>query len=411
MNAHDEADSNLTQVIVFLIIFSWCLTSLVFILNTMSSSTQQVAGWVAVIGAAIIFGGTGIPMKYKVLEEVKVNPSIFSLYTGIGVFLNTIPVTIYLITISQFQFVPYSILGATFISIIGYFAFIAVQNLGYARGPAIWAAVGMITAYLWGLIYFQEPTSDIYLSTFAILFLIIGVYCVSTSQSTEVMSSSTQEDFNSSGNNVVDSPGTYSIANEAEDDDEIEFILSPFDYKSNDADDVDENNNINHTTNRQNKNDDLNRDQCDEEKAVVETNNNDSNIPDHMGNKPHPGNSYSQLSSDAPVTIPNYASVSYGFSFCLLTGLLDGSLMLPFKLASSETPIAILQYISSFSIAAGVVAPTLFLLYTLAFRPRETPLRVDELRTGAFPGISSGALWGAGNRIIIVYVLVSICHF
>lgn len=388
MSTYD--DRNLTYVVIGIIALSWCLIGIVFALDSISDATQAVAGWVAVAGAAIIFGGTGIPMKYKILKEVEVNPSVFSLYTGVGVFLITIPITIYLAVANQFHFVPYSILGATFISIIGYFAFIAVQNLGYARAPALWAAIGMITAYLWGLVYFQEPTSSVYLSSFAIVFLVIGVFFVSTSQA----SVDTQN-----VDSITVDPKLHEWSNPSECEIEVTSSMIEPEYDVGDL------------TGERKSNFGIDGgfrgELCEEKEATSNEydNNTKGNIQigsDSVDPHMHFSHSLRKYSSLVASSAISYLTISYGFTFCLLTGLLDGSLMLPFKLASTTTTSEILQYISSFSLSAGVVAPILFLAYTYILRPSNAPLRAIELHTAAFPGISSGALWGAGKLLLLL---------
>jgi hypothetical protein len=46
----------------------------------------------------------------------------------------------------------------------------------------------MISAFLWGSLIFQEKISDLPMAIFANMFLVIGVYCVSTSQAKESVS-------------------------------------------------------------------------------------------------------------------------------------------------------------------------------------------------------------------------------
>jgi multidrug transporter EmrE-like cation transporter len=50
------------------------------------------------------------------------------------------------------------------------------------------SGIGMISAFLWGSIIFQEKINNLQMAIFANIFLVIGVYCVSTSQAKEIMS-------------------------------------------------------------------------------------------------------------------------------------------------------------------------------------------------------------------------------
>lgn len=46
----------------------------------------------------------------------------------------------------------------------------------------------MISAFLWGSVIFKEKINDLQMAIFANIFLVIGVYCVSTSQAKETVS-------------------------------------------------------------------------------------------------------------------------------------------------------------------------------------------------------------------------------
>jgi len=108
-------------------------------------SPNCATGWVAVIGASVIFGSTGIPMKSPELltnEQVPSihEPIIFACYTGVGIFIISFPLFVYTcIMDAGFNFKPFAILGSIDIFIINLLAFQAVNILGYSKAPAIWA--------------------------------------------------------------------------------------------------------------------------------------------------------------------------------------------------------------------------------------------------------------------------------
>lgn len=147
-----------------------------------SYAKPSAAGWVAVAGASIVFGSTGVPMKAQALKTLAVDPLVFALYNSAGIFTATLPLVVYLAATRQFVFKPWAILGATDICIIGYLAFMAVQRLGYCKAPAIWAGVGMIVSFVWGALEFAEPIRNVGMAAAAIVLLVVGVYSVSTSQ-------------------------------------------------------------------------------------------------------------------------------------------------------------------------------------------------------------------------------------
>ena len=177
------ADKRLRSICVIMVIFALILIAIMLIT---SYTASFVAGWVAVVGASIVFGSTGVPMKTPALKSCQVDSFVFALYNSIGIFIVSIPIIVYLLAIQRFRFQPWAILGAADICIIGYLAFMAVQRLGYSKAPAIWAGIGMVVAFLWGAFCFSEPIRDVGKAIAAIILLMFGVYCVSTSQGNAV---------------------------------------------------------------------------------------------------------------------------------------------------------------------------------------------------------------------------------
>lgn len=85
------------------------------------------------------------------------------------------------------------------------------------------------------------------------------------------------------------------------------------------------------------------------------------------------------------------AKLYRGLAFCLATGLADGCLMVPFKLARAETLIDSFNYLACFGFWGGLLSPAYYALYLYATgAPRPT---VAAIRVAAFPGLSSGVLW------------------
>ena len=96
------------------------------------------------------------------------------MFTTAGIVITTIPLLIYLLATKAFIFEPWGIVGAIDIILISYFAFNAVQALGYAIAPALWAGIGMIIAFCWGLLFFNEEPDNRNLAGIAILLLAFG---------------------------------------------------------------------------------------------------------------------------------------------------------------------------------------------------------------------------------------------
>ena len=99
---------------------------------------SNAVGWIAVIGASITFGATGVPMKMKDILKKEIDPLQLSIFTSIGIFTVNLPLMIYLGINQTFQFQPLAIIGSIEVFFIGLFAFHAVKSLGYSKSIAIW---------------------------------------------------------------------------------------------------------------------------------------------------------------------------------------------------------------------------------------------------------------------------------
>jgi hypothetical protein len=85
----------------------------------------------------------------------------------------------------------------------------------------------------------------------------------------------------------------------------------------------------------------------------------------------------SKLTAKPSVTA---AMLIVGFLFALANGLVDGSLMVPFKMSRSDGLLDNVNYLASFGLSAGFVSPGLYLVYVFSFG-RSWPT-VQEVRTG-----------------------------
>ena len=120
-------ETDVRKVCLWMMIMSAVIIAVMLVISHLEESnvvnngkpSQSVAGWVAVVGAAIVFGSTGVPMKSPALALLKIDSFVFALYTSLGIFFVSVPLIIYLFVIDEFQFRPWAVLGATDIVIIG----------------------------------------------------------------------------------------------------------------------------------------------------------------------------------------------------------------------------------------------------------------------------------------------------
>lgn len=272
-------------------------------------------GWIAVSGASFIFGGSGIPMKSPSLLNIPPNPLIFALHVSVGIFLLTLPLVTYLLESKQFVFLPIAGLGSADIILINILAFQAVQILGYAKAPAIWCSVGMMTACLQGALVFHEPIHNKLFGCLSVPVLVIGVTLVLLCQQAE-----------------AHVPNKY-VAAPALEPEEEDGIMK--------ADEV-------------------------RQFHALE-------IEGELPNKP----------------------LCQALLLCLLTGMLDGSLMVPFKLTASTTMMDTLIYLASFGICAGILS--LMLVIGMHVMSSDRSQLAVQLATCLVPGVLTGMLWAAAN--------------
>jgi glucose uptake protein GlcU len=260
-------------------------------------------GWIAVCGAAVVFGSTGIPMKKDRIRGV--DPWVFALFTSLGISLVTFPLLVYLLAIHQFHFKPWAILGSVDIFIVNFFAVQAVTRLGFAKASATWAGLGMVVAFIWGSAYFREEIANVVSASISIVLLVLGVYCVSTSQ-TRVEDEAQQ---NGHGGGGVSAP----VSTE-----DTDATSCPEPEQSID-------------------------------KISLEIEHEESNVT---------------LSSPTV----GVAVVLVGLLCCASTGFFDGSLMVPFKLTQANSLNDIFSYLASFGISSAIGGPSIYALYALSFR-------------------------------------------
>ncbi len=360
-----DNDKKIRNVCIFcMAMAAICIVVMLSVANTETSdgelSTKSPVGWISVCGASIIFGTTGksfycfvitiitglltffdnvlgIPMKTEALKTKSVNSFVFSLYTSFGVFLVTLPLLIYLLAVQRFEFKPFAFLGGLDIYIIGYFAYQAVQSLGYSKAPAIWAGVGMISAFIWGAVVFGENVDNLVGGIFSILVLALGVYCVSTSQSKDEEQYSqgacTVNDFNS----ALQTTSGANLKNSSSHEKSCEKI------------------------------------NCEIENADILFEGHEASL---------------HCQSDRAPEVLKYLRISPGYLFCLLTGLCDGALMVPFKLSAAKNLGEALSYVVSFALCNIMVAPVAFCMYCICIKS------VPDLHLGCalVPAALSGAL-------------------
>lgn len=379
----------------------------------------DAAGWVAVIGAATTFGATGVPMKDPTMSiGASIDPFLFALWTGFGIFVVNLPIFIYLLANSQeeggFKFEPWAIAGASDIFFIGFLAFRAVQRLGFSKACALWAGTGMLVAFLWGSLKYKERASNLPLSIAAIVLLVVGVYSVSTSQSVV-------EEDNISAMSVsgVVEGGEEGVRMEVDVGLEMGMRVASSDRK---------NDEIGHSllpTHDEDEDEDMNKkkggrdkqsitieggdvDKADDtttiilnpvtsEKLTVDTNLSSS---DHHSLQDMHTQTLNSESSPRLGLHSQLFSTILPYLFCFSVGFCDGSLMVPFKETHAVTLEDSLRYLACFGLSSVVVSPIYFIIYLLVFRGRDG-IPLLHVKVSFLPGTLSGVLWATANLMSV----------
>ncbi|KAL7563908.1 hypothetical protein ACA910_008040 [Epithemia clementina (nom. ined.)] len=300
----------------------------------------QATGWIAVFGASIIFGSTGIPFKSPSLGSVQPDPIIFAFFAGFGIFVVSVPLQLFLWWQDSLQFQVWSLVGSLDILITTFLAFQTVQHLGYAKGPAIWASVGMIFSFMIGALAFDEIVTNVASAVIGVTCLIVGVVFVISCQPSK---------------NETAAP-TYSTLPVVVEEEETDGIELP-------------------------------KIQDDEEQEGPTT------------EKPSEHDSTNTINNFVHDTATSAALFVWGISLGVLTGLVDGSLMVPFKLTHSITGLEIDQYLASFGMSSLITTPIIFALYYLhtTVVMKSFTISRDQMKLSMVPGILNGILWGLAN--------------
>ncbi len=431
-----------------------------------SSSCDSLIGWLSVIGASIVFGTTCIPMKSPQLATQQIDPMLFAFYVGIGIFIISTPLAVYLLAAGLFRLTWWGILGASDIFIINFFAYNAVERLGMAVAPGCWSGIGMITAFVVGTVLFEEPVRHWSSASAAVVLLAGGVYCISTSKGSDDDKSKNNGngDFSYESGNSSDCSSSSSHIKATDCNKDNSYVV----FTTKDRGIIVESSailtkppfvvgaDIAETAKTESETDaDANTadlaagievvtfatSQLEQDAEAVSASAlllpppfssliaTSEDIPEnsrHRLNSINFGNN-SGSTSDSKFCCSLRDKYIIGFLCCFATGLCDGNMMVPFKLyqqqnhsdgsGSSENTSSSSSSSSSHDAAAGLLgslnylasfgllaalASPVLLLLYIATLRRGTPPSWVEFKLAAEPGVASGMLWACANMLSVV---------
>lgn len=142
------------------------------------------------IFAAFLNGSFIVPFKIPSVAKFNVAPLVFLQYNCFGIFLSSWLCNAFLPLNSSyvndagntFQFVWLAFLGGIIFAASISCSFIAVETIGLALSQGVFGGAAIVTSYLWATIVFEEYPSNVALSVFGVLILIVGVFGIAQSQ-------------------------------------------------------------------------------------------------------------------------------------------------------------------------------------------------------------------------------------
>lgn len=155
-----------------------------------AKDVTKPTGWLGAVGAIVTFGSQQLPVRLSSLEgvEAEARSGLFTVFGALGNGVATILVcTVLRISgLMSGSFSPlqagYGAIGAADICLILSLAFSACQVFGIAAAPAIWCGIGMFTSFVWGTLAFHEPIHSTLGALSALGLLACGVATVASAQ-------------------------------------------------------------------------------------------------------------------------------------------------------------------------------------------------------------------------------------
>ena len=136
-------------------------------------SSDTAAGWLAVTVAVVSFGSFAVPIKWDRVRHADppVHPFVFQTYKSIWVFI-----TCWLVLLWRpLNFTWLGVVSAAFWVPAGAAYVVAVDNVGVGITQAIVSSLVITVSTLWGLFFFHEPIRDGWLAALAFSLLAGGV--------------------------------------------------------------------------------------------------------------------------------------------------------------------------------------------------------------------------------------------
>ena len=143
-------------------------------------------GWVSVFSAVFIFGCYGVLIKAPAVDNANVDAMVFQLYFSAGCAVCSALIWLagssreLAFTTTGFA---WGVIFALVWNVQNCVAYDAIQQLGYAVAPSIWAGLTIVVSFFWGSVAFGNPVPSAVGAAAALLILVSGVCLAASSQS------------------------------------------------------------------------------------------------------------------------------------------------------------------------------------------------------------------------------------
>jgi hypothetical protein len=138
------------------------------------ASTLLLTGWLPVVVAAIAWGTFAMPYKAPAVMAAGVHPLVFQTYKTLWVFVSSFLSLLWCPLVVS----PLGLLSGLAWVLGGLSAIVSVRHVGLGVGQGTWSAVIVLTSFLWGTLYFEEPLRSTAWSVVGVLCLATGVTCM-----------------------------------------------------------------------------------------------------------------------------------------------------------------------------------------------------------------------------------------
>lgn len=187
--------------------------------NGILEGCSDACGWIAALVSMLAYGTYGVPIKetmHIVMPAAadELNPLIFQTYKSVVMF-GMAPLVVLLLAGVPYSFTPWGILSGLLWVLGGTAGVVAIRWAGMATAIGTWASVMIAVNFVWGILVFQEPVSDMRKTVAAFALLTLGLIGMSRYGAPSNETTTSEDDH-------------HVVRSESDDDDKREIMESRY---------------------------------------------------------------------------------------------------------------------------------------------------------------------------------------